>query len=249
MRLRKSLKRRFGIAAPRVAIQTQVAWYWRWSLGLAGLGAVAVIAWVSYDFGRGLGGYHSSRAAAEQGRLSGELARLQDENNELRDRVAVAERQMQIEQSTQGNLAGQMKALSDENALLKEDLAFFQTLMSSGAGGAGAGITINRFRVRAETLPGEYRYQLLVVQARTRGKGFQGRLQLVVDLLKDGEQQVLTLPAQDEARDGFALSFKFYQRVEGAFRVPDSAKVTRVQVRVLEDGVEQPRSSQTVILS
>ncbi len=249
MRLRKTLKRRFGIAASRVAIQTQVPWYWRWSLGLAGLGAVAAIAWVSFDFGRGLGGYHSGQASAEHARLAGELGRLQEENHELRDRLAVAERQMQIEQSTHGNLAGQIQALSDENALLKEDLAFFQTLMSSGGGGAGAGITINRFRVRADSLPGEYRYQLLVVQARTRGKEFQGRLQLIVDLLKDGEQQVLTLPAQGEGRDDYALSFKFYQRVEGGFRVPDSAKVTRVQVRVLEDGVEQPRSSQTVIVS
>jgi len=196
-----------------------------------------------------MGGYHSSQAASEQARLAETVAHLQDENKSLRDQLAVYERQMQIEQSTHGNLAGQMQALSDENALLKEDLALFQTLMTSGGGDAGSGITINRFRVRAEALPGEYRYQLLVVQARTRGKEFQGRLQFVVDLQKDGQQQVLTLPAQGEQRADYDLSFKFYQRVEGAFRVPESAKVTRVQVRVLEDGIEQPRSSQTVVLS
>jgi hypothetical protein len=249
MRWRRRLKGRFGIAAQRVAVQTHVPWYMRWSLVLLGLGAVAAIAWAAFDLGRDLGGYHSGRAAAEHALLAESVARLQDENRSLRDRLAVAERQMQIEQSTHGNLAGQMQALSDENALLKDDLAFFQTLMTSGGGDAGNGITINRFRVRADTLPGEYRYQLLVVQARTRGKEFQGRLQLVVDLLKDGEQQVLTLPTQGEQPGEFGLSFKFYQRVEGAFRVPESARVTRVQVRVLENGVEQPRSSQTVVLS
>jgi hypothetical protein len=249
MSWRRALRRRFGISAARVAVHTHVPWYMRWSLLVAWCGVVGAIAWVSYDLGRGLAGYHSGQAAEDRARLAQEVSRLQEENKALRDQLAGNERQMQIEQSTHGNLAGQMKALSDENALLKEDLAFFQTLMTSGGGSTGGGITINRFRVRAEALPGEYRYQLLVAQVRTRGKEFQGRLQLVVDLLKDGEQQVLTLPAEGERGDGFGLSFKFYQRVDGAFKVPESARVTRVQVRVLEDGVDQPRSSQTVVLS
>lgn len=250
MTLKRKLKRRFGIAAPRVAVYTHVPWYMRWSMVLSGLAAVAVIAWVSYDMGRRLGGYHSSQAAAEHAQLAETVSRLQDENKLLRDQVAGVERQIQIEQSTYGNLAGQLKALSDENALLKEDLAFFQTLMASGGvDSAGSGISINRFRVSADSLPGEYQYQLLVVQARPRGREFQGRLEFVVDMLRDGQQQVLVLPTQGETRTDLALSFKFYQRVEGAFRVPERSKVTRVQVRVLEEGVEQPRSSQTVTLS
>ena len=43
--------------------------------------------------------------------------------------------------------------------------------------------------------------------------------------------------------------FKFYQRIEGTFTVPADATVTRVQVRVLENGIDMPRSSQTVNLS
>ena len=249
MRWRRTIKRQLGIAAPRVAVQAHVPWYVRGSLIVLVTGLILAIGWASYDLGLNLGGYNSGQAAAEQARLAESVTHLQDENQDLRDKLAAAERQMQIEQSTHGNLAGQIKALSDENALLKEDLALFQTLMTSGGGDGGNGITINRFRVRAETLPGEYRYQLLVVQARTRGKEFQGRLQFVVDLLKDGQQQVLTLPAQGETASGYDLSFKFYQRIEGAFRVPEAATVTRVQVRVLEDGVEQPRSSQTVVLT
>ena len=58
---------------------------------------------------------------------------------------------MQIERATHGNLASQMKTLTDENALMKEDLAFFQTLMTS-SGDAPGGISINRFRVRADAL-------------------------------------------------------------------------------------------------
>jgi len=248
MTMLRTLKRRFGISAPRVAVRSHKPWYVRWIvMALAG-GVLVAVAWFTYDFGRSLAGFHSSQAAAEQSRLESELARLQDENAVLRNQLATAERQMQIEVSTQGNLAGQLKNLSDETALLKEDLAFFQTLMTSGAN-EGPGVTINRFRVRPDALPGEYRYQLLIVQSRSRSKEFQGRLQLVVDLVQDGVSQILLLPRNGEKADPYSLSFKFYHRVEGGFTVPPDAKVTRVQVRVLENGVDVPRSSQTVNLS
>jgi hypothetical protein len=248
MTLLRTLKRRYGIAAPRVAVHTQWPWYWRW-LAVLATGAVLVwLVWMTYDFGRALAGFDSGRAAAEQARLAEELRSLRDENADLRSQLAAIERQVQIEQATHGDLAGQIKTLSDENALIKEDLAFFQTLMSSH-GDPARGVTINRFRVRADTLPGEYRYQLLLVQARTRGKEFQGRLQLVVDLLEEGQARTLVLPRKGEAAAPFDLSFRFYQRIEGSFIVPSDAVVKRVQARVLEDGEEQPRTSQSVNMS
>ena len=104
MTWRRRLKRRFGIAAPRVAVHTHVPWYMRWSLLLVIFSVVAAIAWAAYDLGRGMGGYDSSQASAEQARLAETVAHLQDENESLRDQLAVAERQMQIEQSTHGKL-------------------------------------------------------------------------------------------------------------------------------------------------
>jgi hypothetical protein len=249
MTMLRTLKRRFGIAAPRVAVHTHLPWHLR-VLGFAlAASLVVLLAWVMYESGLKLAGYHSGRAAEEQARLSEEVLQLREENADLRDKLAAAERRSQIEQSTQGNLTGQLKALSDENALLKEDLAFFQTLMTSGAAESATGVTVNRFRVQPDALPGEFRYQLLVVQSRTRGKEFQGKLQLVVDLLKDGQAQVLVLPRTGDKAGAYALAFKFYQRVEGVFTVPPDAQVKRVQVRVLEEGVEAPRSTQTVNLS
>jgi hypothetical protein len=244
----RQLKRRFGIAAPRVAVHTHAPWYLRWGLIFAGFGVMLAVAWITYDVGRNLAGFQSGKAAAEQARLIEEVAHLRDENAELRSHLAAVEGQMQIERATHGNLASQMKTLTDENALIKEDLAFFQTLMTS-SGDAPGGVSINRFRVRPDALPGEYRYQLLVVQSRTRSREFQGKLQLIVDLVQDGQPQVLVLPRADEKADPYNLSFKFYHRVEGVFHVPPEATVKRVQVRVLENGTEAPKSSQTVNLS
>lgn len=241
MAVLKNIKRRFGIAAPRVAVRTHVPWYWRVLLTGVLLGLVMVIAWGTFDFGRRLAGFHQMESDKEQDRLSRQLENLKVENEALRRTLAAAERQLQIEVATHESVAQQMAATSAENATLKEDLAFFQSLMANGDPGT---ITINRFRVEPDALPGEYRYRLLVVQSRQR-REFQGRLQLVVDLEQDGRPSVMTVPADTAEGGGVRLNFKFFQRVEGSFTVTGGAVVKRVHVRVIEQGSSTPKSSET----
>ena len=243
----RKLKRKFGISAPRVAIHTQVAWYWRWLVIAALAGFAATAAWLAYDLGRKYAGFDRADADRKHTRLLEANRQLEEENAALRKEIAAVERQLQIELSTQGNLSGQIQTLSEENALLKEDLAFFQTLMASGS--EPGGISINRFRVEADALPGEYRFRLLVVQSKQRVREFHGRLQFVVDMEEAGRPTVVTVPAENDAAQAYNLVFKFYKRVDGTFMLPPGAVVKRVQVRVLENGNPTPLSTQSVTLS
>ena len=247
MTLIRAIKRRFGIAAPRVAIHTHVPWYWRWLSFAAVAGVVIGVGWLTYDLGRQYAGFDNSEAQRAKGHLEDLNSTLQDENAALRREIAGAERQLQIELATHGNLSSQIRNLAEENALLKEDLAFFQTLMASG--GEAGGISVNRFRVQPDALPGEYRYRLLIAQSKQRVKDFRGRLQFIVDLEQAGKSEVLTLPKEEEAGQAYNLAFKFYQRVEGTFLLPPDAVIKKVQVRVWETGNPTPVSSQTVNLS
>lgn len=247
MTVLRGFRRRFGIAAPRVAVQAQVPWYWRWFYLALLTGLAAGAGWLLYDFGRQYAGFDQSEALREKGQLQEQIARLQGENAAMRREIAAAERQLQIELATHGNLSTQIRNLAEENALLKEDLAFFQTLMASG--GEPGGISINRFRVQPDALPGEYRYRLLVVQSKQRVKEFRGSLQFVVDYDRGGSSEVISLPREDENPQAYNLVFKFYQRVDGTFVVPPGAVVKKVQVRVLENGNPTPVSIQTVTIS
>jgi hypothetical protein len=244
----RTLQRRFGISAPRVAVRTHVAWYWRW-LGYVAAGALVVgVGWTTYDYGMELAGFRQSEAASALAKLNEQMHRRDGQIAELRGQVATAERQMQIERATYGDLARQVKMLSDENAGLREDLAFFQSLMA--AGGREGAVSINRFKVQPESLPGEYRYRLLLVQSGQRVKDFQGKLQFVLNLEQGDRKVALTLP-QDGEKDTreFQLSFKFFQRVEGTFKVAPGAVVRSLQVRVFENGSVAPKLSQTVSIS
>ena len=244
----RTLRRKFGIAAPRVSVQTHVAWYWRW-LGIIALGAFVVgVGWTTYDKGMELAGFRQGEAASALARLKEEIQQREAAIIEMRSQVASAQRQLQIDRATYGDLAKQVKTLSEENAALKEDLGFFQSLMASGA--KELGLSINRFRVQPDALPGEYRYRLLLVQSGQRIKEFQGTLQFLVYLEQSDRKFVLALPPEDQknARE-YQVNFKFFQRVDGTFKVAPGTTVKSLQVRVFENGVNAPKLSQTASVS
>jgi hypothetical protein len=244
----RTLKRKFGIAAPRVAVRTHLPWYWRW-LGIVTLGALVVgIGWATYDFGMTFAGFRKDEADRELTSLKETIARAQQEMAELRNRAARAESQLEIERATHGDVAKQVKALAEENAALKDDLAFFQSLMPISA--ADGALSINRFRLEPGGMPGEFRYRLVLVHAGQRAKEFRGSLQFVLNVAQDGKQAVLTLPRPGEpAASEFQLSFKLFQRVEGTFRLAPDAVVRSLQVRVFEIGTNAPKLTQTLKVS
>jgi hypothetical protein len=238
----------FGISAPRVTVHTAIPWYWR-GLGLIALALVIMMfSRSAYEFGKKFAGFDQNEADREVQRLTEANAKLELEVGQLGGNLAQAERQLQMERATYADLVKQVKVLTGENAVLKEDLAFFQTLMPSG--GKEGGVAVNRFMVQNDALPGEYRYHLLLTQTGQRTKDFLGRLQFVVNLQQDSKKTVMTLPAEDDKEaNGFKLNFRFYQRVEGTFRVAPGTVVKGMQVRVLEGDSKEPRLTQSASVS
>ena len=234
----------FGISAPHMSVRAAIPWYWRW-VGLIALAlAILLLARMTYDFGKKFAGFDQSEANHEVKRLAESNARMQQELAQLRGQLAQGERQLQMQDATYADLVKQMKTLTEENAAFKEDLAFFQTLMPSK--GKDGGLAINRFLVQNDAQPGEYRYRLLLTQTGQRSKDFRGNLQFVITLQQDSKKVDMTLPAEDDKEGkGFKLDFRFYQRIEGTFRVAPSAVVKSMQVRVFEEGSSEPSLTQT----
>jgi hypothetical protein len=245
-KLLKKIRQRFGISAPRMTVKTHVAWYWR-MLGLVAVlsCSFALAAWI-YDAGRRFAGFDRSEAEQELSSLRENVSKLVPEAEGLRASVNASESKLQIERAAQTQLLRQVKALEAENARLKEDLAFFENLMPSEQ--RDNKLLINRFRVEQETLPGEFRYRLLLLQGGRRDKPFQGNLQLLVTLQQDGKDAIITLP-EEGAAETYGISFKYFQRIEGTFRVAPGARVKMVQVRIFESGSNQARATQSFNLS
>jgi hypothetical protein len=99
-------------------------------------------------------------------------------------------------------------------------------------------------------LPGEYRYQLLLVQAGERAKEFHGRLQFVLNLQQDGRKVTLMIPESGRAdAKEYQVNFKLFQRVEGLFRIAPNATVKGLQVRIFEGNSDTPKLTHNVNIS
>jgi hypothetical protein len=243
------VRRRFGIAAPRVAIHTQIPWYWRWVgiailLGIAGASA----AWI-YDAGRRFAGFDHSEVQQQLFRVQGQLDDARAELARVRAIANATDSRVAIERTAQQKLAQQIRTLEQENAKVREELATLESMLSSEARSANT-LSIYRFSVEPDVLPGEYRYHLLLVgPSSRRERDFNGRLELVVSLQEGGQNVMMSFPERKDAgAAAFRLAFKYFRRVEGTFRVSPKAKVESVQVRVFETGSSEPRATHAVAL-
>jgi hypothetical protein len=245
----KVIRQRFGIAAPRVEVQTRIPWYWRWAgiavmLGVAAAGA----AWI-YDAGRRFAGFDRSEVLQELQRVQGELDAARAELERLQAIANAADSRVSIERTAQQKLAQQVRALEQENVRVRQELAMVEQMLTSEERHTQT-LAIYQFKVEPDVLPGEYRYRLLLLTPTDRrGRDFNGRLELVVNLQEGGQNAMMSFPEPgNAAAAAFRLAFKYFRRVEGTFRVSPKAKVESVQVRVYEAGSNQPKATHSVSL-
>ncbi len=245
----RKLRKRFGITAPRVAVRTEVPWYLRW-LGIAGMLAfAAALAFWMYDAGRRFAGFDRDQVEQKLTETQAELDSARSELQRLRAIANAAGSQLAIERTAQERLAQQIRTLEQQDGKLREDLAIFERMLTSDPSSVPA-LAIYRFEVTPDVLPGEFRYRmLLLTSGPRRDREFDGRLELVVSMTEDGKSAIMKFPERtDVSASAFRLTFKYFRRVEGTFRVGPKAKVESVQVRVYEGKTDQARATQTVNL-
>ena len=244
----KRLRQRFGISAPKLAIRTHVAWYWR-ALGLIVILSLslALAAWI-YDAGRRIAGFHSDESIREIQALRNYVMELDRELTKLRSLAGSGESSLQMERATQRQLSAQVRLLEAENAVLKQDLAFFEGLMPASEVGGDAAAKIDHLRIDAQGTPGEYRYRMLVVNNGGRqNREFKGTLQLLVKVQQAGKDAIITLPSETEPNpQRFRFEIKHFHRLEGVFSVPVGAVIKSVEARLLQDGAVRARQSVTL---
>ena len=246
----RRLRRRFGIGAPRVAIRTHIAWYWRVLAGLLGLAVLlALIVWV-YDIRAWLPGYDNSESMREIQALRNHVMELDSELTKLRGATGSEESRLQIQQATLQRLSDQVKELGLENAALKQDLAFFEELMPSAEMGDKAGFKINHLRIEPENDSGEFRYQMLAVYSggrQAQAKTVQGNLRLIVKMRHHGKDVTVSIPTdKEEKSERFRFEIKSLQRLDGIFSVPQGAVLKSVEAQLLQNGTV--RAKQLVTL-
>lgn len=241
----RRLRGRFGISAPRVAIRTHLPWYWR-ALSIVVLSGVslALAGWI-YDAGQRFAGFHQGASEHEIAGMRERIAEMEVELERTRKVANASESRLRIESTSQGQLSLQIKTLEEENTRLKSDLATFESLAGGQAGDSGLAIS------RLQILPaggGQYRYRLLLAQTGDKKeKEFNGTIQLTVTVQRGDETAIIQIPASgDPAASQYQVSFRYFRRLEGTFKLAAEGRIQRVEARLIQDGVV--KASQSVAL-
>ncbi|MEQ1516971.1 MAG: DUF6776 family protein, partial [Usitatibacteraceae bacterium] len=122
-----------------------------------------------------------------------------------------------------------------------------RNIMSSG--NVPEGLTIANLKVEADALPNEYRYRMLVTQGGQRKQDFKGKVQVVARVQQGAQQTTLSFPSDVEVRNkGGELDFRYYQKVDGRFKIPEGTQLRSIQVRVLALPGYEVRSQKSVNL-
>ena len=243
----RRVRQTFGISAPRMAVRTHLSWRWKAPALIALLLIPAGMWWWGFDFGQFLSGFNRGAVEQRQEKLEAEAATASQENAKLRARAAELESDLNVTRGAQATLSKQALDLQNENSQMKEELAFLRTLFSeSGKPGAFA---IQRLAAERER-DGLYHFIMLVVRGGKPIDDFNGQLSLSASVVVAGHTSMLILPDdQPETAPSLKLQFKYYQRIEGSFRVPPGAQVKSLQARVLEAGQTAPKATRSLNLS
>ncbi|MFN3398032.1 MAG: DUF6776 family protein [Sulfurimicrobium sp.] len=244
-KMARAVKRRYGLTARRVVVQTHFAWYWRGLfMALAVICGMALI-WWRCDTGGLFPGLDRGATGQELVQLRDKLRQIEADNDRLRAVQSATERHNKIDSAAQQDTERALKMLQDENAQLKEQLAFS---LGASSGNRGGGVSAYRFKVEPG-VAGRYHYQLLLVRAGQQEKIFQGRLQLVVTTQDGGKSNIRIFPADSLAKEKFMVSVKSYQKLEGDFQLPPASIPKSVEARIYSEGSDQPKLTRTVDLS
>lgn len=237
----------FGIRAPRMAVRSRLPWWGRALIMAALIGAVSGMWWWGFDFGQIFGGLRHDELERRLASLDSEATELRGTTAHLRERNAQLESDLAIARGNAQGVERQIATLTADNSQLKEDVAFLRELIASSDTRPGLSMPRLALERQGDDL---WRYRLLVVRGGNPKGDFAGHVVLQATLASAGPDgpstRSLILPDdQPETASSLTLAFKYYQRVEGSFRVPAGSRVTSLVARAFEGAAGTPAASRT----
>jgi len=203
-------------------------------LGGAGT-AAGLVGWFAFDAGLKRAGFSRTAAAGAAQQAAALIARLEAENKQLHERVAVLETAGTVDREAYRQVESQLIELQGKILAQQEDIEFYRGIVGADD---GSRLRIQDFVVRPASRAGNYTLQLVLAQAlRSRGD-VQGRIRLAVEGQQNGAPARLDLPQlmRGDPVDELKYSFRYFQDLKVRVRLPEAFVPERVHVLVRPRG-------------
>ncbi len=234
----------FSVSAKHdLKIRRNWPWPFRLVVIVLPLLVIAVLLWKNTHQTPAVEAVTQSMVASE----APDISRFQEQISELRKRNAMLESELAMQQGLEKESREQTRLLTEENTQLKEELTYLQKLVSDAT--AEAGVRIQDVRVQPGKGNNEWTYRILLVQGGNPKDDFEGEIRITG--YADDDDKVLTMVDKENIVIApQSLKFKYYERIESVFRIPDGKKLGRIDVGVFKkDNMSEPFVIRTVSLS
>jgi len=183
-----------------------------------------------YNYGLSTAGVDSFAFFQRQSAMRDEARRLTDENRELRETLARAQRTLQMDQVAYQELDKSLKQSAREINKLREELSFYRNIISP-ANKVG-GLQIDRLHIEraGKGNDDEYRYKLVLIQSLKHDHTIYGRVRLEVNGARDGKDAVLMFPGPSDKPHN--LNFKYFQEFDGIMKLPPNFQPASIKVNI-----------------
>lgn len=219
----KLLRRRLSVSAPRMIVRSRLPWPLRWAFAAVMLGFSAAIALWAFQFGKEIAGLDRDTQLELQ-KLRTELQQLRSEHAQARQVADTVQSLLKTERAAQESLAQQLRQAEAAKEALRADLGFFERLLPA----KGDGLQLRGLQAEAG-VPGQLRYQLLVVQSAQTARTFEGSYDVVLGGSFEGRPWSQPLPGGP-----VPMRLSQYLRLQGSIDHPPGAVIKTVQVRVVD---------------
>lgn len=235
---------------PRPAAFTQRPWL-RWSLIVSGIALLALAGWGLYSNTRANTVSGSQRARSERDQLrdgnrslSQRLRAALAENQQFKAQLAYIKQSGQIDNDACTLVKESLGGMQQENSSLREQLAFYRGIVSPKQ--SSEGLRVYDLKVtRSAHEAQQYDFELLLIQPRHHDHLVDGKAKIVISGLLNGVRHSYPLSGMIVAgHKNLLFSFKYFQELDGSFRLPAGFRPIRVTVTLIPDS-DKPKVEQS----
>jgi hypothetical protein len=204
-------------------------------------------AWGLYSYTRATTVTDFERAQTERDRLleerrqlTGKLRERKAQIETLKDQIVYLQRSQEIDQQACAAVKSSLASLQEEVAGLQEQVAFYRGIVSPDA--SRAGVRVYDFKVYPTSVPGVYRYDLVLIQSVRHDRRIAGRVEISLYGMQAGQTQTRRLSELTlSGEKNLVFSFKYFEEFGGEFRLPEGFQPSRAVVAVLPDSGAVPK--------
>lgn len=197
---------------------------------------LVVVAIAGYSYGQYQGWKERRIAVSELNELRLNSDDYLQENEELRQQVAVLSRSSAVDQKTYAEVRHTITELNARIAQLENEVSFYKRVMAPTT--EDKGLRVESWEISETLDPARFDFKLVLTQVASNNDFIEGRA--LVNVIGTQGDTRRVLPLRDISEDvkdlGVRFRFRFFQNVSGEMVLPKGFKPEKVEVILQSTG-------------